>query len=194
LLGPFSKETGMMWPIAHASRKGLVEFVFGAIFFPAGVLLLQQAGVRSPEGVAATRPFALAGMLLLVAVGVVVFRIVRRREYPWLLALAAIALPFFDPTQAPYHGGFRVVVGVRDLVLIGVTAIFIAQSIRRADELERKIHLEALAWSYTIGIVLLLVYAMAADVLPPLRGSWVASGLLAAWVLSWLATSVWYQR
>ena len=83
--------------------------------------------------------------------------------------------------------------GVRDLLLIGATVIFIAQSIHRADELERKIHLEALAASYTTVVVLLLIQAMAADVLPPLRATWVASGLLIGWVVAWLVTS-WRYR
>ena len=100
----------------------------------------------------------------------------------------------FDPTQAPYTGGFRVIVAIRDLVLIGATVIFIAQSIQRADELERKIHLEALAASYTAIVILLLIQAMAADVLPPLRATWVASGLLIGWVVAWLVTSWRYQQ
>ncbi len=80
------------------------------------------------------------------------------------------------------------------MILIGAAVVFIAQSIARADELERRIHLEALAWSYTVVLVVLLVQAMASDVLPPLRATWVASGLLGGWVAAWLATSVRYQR
>ena len=158
---------------------------------PAGVLLLRQAGLRYLDHPAS--PLFWAGVPLLVLFGAVAFRIARRREYPWLLALAAAGLPLFDPTQAPYTGGFRVIVGVRDLLLIGATVIFIAQSIHRADELERKIHLEALAASYTTVVVLLLIQAMAADVLPPLRATWVASGLLIGWVVAWLVTS-WRYR
>lgn len=182
-----------MWPSERASRQGLVEFAVAAILFPAGVLLLQQAGLRYLDKTSSLPRF-LGGLALLVLFGVAAFRIARRREYPWLLALAAVALPLFDPTQAPYHGGFRVLVGVHDVVLIGAVVMFVAQSIQRADELERRIHLEALAWSYTAVVVLLLVQAMAADVLPPLRATWVASGLLAGWVAAWLVTSVRYQR
>ena len=182
-----------MWPTERASRQGLVEFAVGAIAFPAGVLLFEQAGIRYLDK-ASSLPRFFGGLALLLLFGIAAFRIARRREYPWLLALAAVALPLFDPTQAPYHGGFRVLVGARDVVLIGATVVFVAQSIHRADELERRIHLEALAWSYTAVVVVLLVQAMAADVLPPLRATWVASGLLAGWVVAWLVTSVRYQR
>src|SRR5574342_771666 len=148
-----------MWPTERASRQGLVECAVAAVLFPAGVLLLQQAGLRYLDKTSSLPRF-MGGLALLVLFGVAAFRIARRREYPWLLALAAIALPLFDPTQAPYHGGFRVLVGARDVVLIGATVMFVAQSIQRADELERRIHLEALAWSYTAVVVLLLVQAM----------------------------------
>jgi hypothetical protein len=182
-----------MWPTERASRQGLVECAIGAILLPAGVLLLEQAGRRYLDR-ASSLPRFFGGLTLLVLAGIAAFRIARRREYPWLLGLAAVALPLFDPTQAPYHAGFRVLVGARDAVLVGATVVFVAQSIQGADELERRIHLEALAWSYTAVVVVLLLQAMAADVLPPLRATWVASGLLAGWVAAWLATSVRYQR
>ena len=94
----------------------------------------------------------------------------RHFEYPWLLALAALAVLFFDPTKAPYFGSFRVIVAVRDVVLIAAAVLFVTQSTHRADELERRIHLEALAWSYTAVIIALLIQAMAADLLPPTAG------------------------
>jgi hypothetical protein len=181
-----------MWSTERASVVGFVECAAGAILLPAGVLLTRQAGLRYLDHRAAS-PLFWAGVALLGLFGAAAFRIARRREYPWLLALIAVALPMFDPTQAPYTGGFRVIVAVRDIVLIGATIIFIAQSIQRADELERKIHLEALAASYTIVVILLLIQAMAADVLPPLRATWVASALLIGWVVAWLVTS-WRYR
>jgi hypothetical protein len=181
-----------MWSTERASVVGLIEFVAGAILLPAGVLLTRQANLRYLDHPA--NPLFWTGVTLLVLFGAAAFGIARRREYPWLLALVAVALPLFDPTQAPYTGGFRVIVAIRDLVLIGATVIFIAQSIQRADELERKIHLEALAASYTAIVILLLIQAMAADVLPPLRATWVASGLLIGWVVAWLVTSWRYQQ
>jgi uncharacterized membrane protein len=182
-----------MWPTGRASQRGFVEFAVGALVLPAGVLMLRRAGLQYLDH-AGNRPLLWTGALLLVLFGVVVFRIARRREYPWLLALAAVALPFFDPTVAPYHGAFRVLVAARDVVLVGAVVLFVAGAVRRADELERRVHLEALAWSYAAVLVLLVVQAMAADVLPPLRATWVASAMLASWVIAWLAASVRYSR
>ena len=119
-----------MWPTERASRQGLIDFLVAAILFLPAVLLLREAGLRYLDQAASLPPFWTGGALL-IPVGVAVFRTARRREYPWLLALAAVAL---------------------------------------------------------------LVQAMAADVLPPLRATWVASGLLAGWVVAWLVTSVRYQR
>lgn len=181
-----------MWPLARASRQGLLEFAFGGVFITVGVLLLKQAGILYLD-TSTSLPRFFVALALLTLSGIAVFRIARRREYPWLLALAAIAIPLFDPTKAPYSGHFRLIVAARDLVLIAAAVLFVAQSTRRADELERRIHLEALAWSYTAVILALLIQTMAADVLPPIRATWVASGLLAGWVISWLVISIRYQ-
>ena len=181
-----------MWPTSRASRRGLIEFAIGAVALPVGIFTLEHAGQRYLE-TAWSGPRLLAGAALLVVAGVAVFGIARRREYPWLLALVAVAMPLFDPTQAPYDGGFRIVVAVRDLVLIGAAVLFVSHALRRSDELERRIHGEAVVWSYTAAVVVLLVHAMAADVLPPLRATWVASGLLAGWVVAWGVASRRYQ-
>jgi hypothetical protein len=182
-----------MWPTERASRAGLLEFAAGVVLLPAGVLLLQQAGLTYLDRARSLPRFSIgAGCLLLF--GLVVFRIARRRAYPWLLGLAAVALPFFDPTQAPYRGGFRSLVAVRDVVLILAALLFVASAARSRDELQRRIHLEALGWSYTAVLLLLLVQAMAADLLPPLHATWVASAMLAGWVVAWLVGSLRYAR
>jgi hypothetical protein len=182
-----------MWPTERASRRGLVDCVVAAAAFPAAFFLWQAAGVRYLDK-DASLPLFVGGVICLALFGAGVFRIARRREYPWLVAIAAVALPFFDPTEAPYHGTTRVVFAARDLVLIVIGIAFVAQSIQRADELERRIHLQALAWSYTVVVVLLLIQAMAADSLPPLRATWIASALLIGWVAAWIVTSIRYQR
>jgi len=182
-----------MWLPERASRRGLIECIVGAAAFPAAVLLWQSAG-RIYLDKSASMPLFWAGTALLVVFGGAVYDIARRREFPWLLVIFAVALPFFDPSQMPNHGlRTRIVFGLRDLMLMGAAVIFIAQSIRRGDELERRIHLSALGWSYTVAVVLLLVQALAADVLPPLRATWVVSLLLIGWVAAWLTTSLRYQ-
>jgi hypothetical protein len=182
-----------MWPTERASRQGLIECIVAAAAFPAAFFLWQSAGLRYLD-IRASLPLFLGGVICLAFFGGAVFRIARRHEYPWLIAVAAVALPFFDPTQAPYHRGMRIVIAMRDFALIVIAVAFVAQSLQRADELERRIHLQALAWSYTTVVVLLLIQAMVADSLPPLRATWIVSALLAGWVAAWIVTSIRYQR
>ncbi len=70
-----------MWPPERASRQGLLEFAAGAIAFPAGVLLLEQAGIRYLDKTNSLPRFV-GGLALLVVFGVAAFRIARRRDYP----------------------------------------------------------------------------------------------------------------
>lgn len=181
------------WPSERVTRAGLAELAVAAVTLPAGVLTLRRAGLasRTPD---AFWPLLAGGMAALVVCGVAVYRFVRRREYPWVLAFAAVALPLFEPAQAPYHLADRVVMGTRDLVLVGAAVFFLFRTIRGADELERRVHLEALAGSYTAVVVALVALALVEDQLPPLRGTWVASAMLGSWVVAWLASSLRYQR
>jgi hypothetical protein len=138
-------------------------------------------------------PLFLFGVTALGACGFALFRIVRRREYPWILAFAAIALPLFEPSRAPYAVGDRVVMAVRDLALAGATVAYVIRALLQADELERRVHLQALSWSYAVVVLALVTHALIEDVLP-LRGTWVASAMLATWFLAWLVASMRYQR
>lgn len=182
-----------MWPTERASRRGLLECIVAVIAFPAAFFLWQHAGVIYTDK-AASMPWFWAGLASLIVFGICVFRIAKRREYPWLIAVLAAALPLFDPTKAPYNHTQRAVIGIRDVFLIVGVAAFIAQSMQRGDELERRIHLQALSWSFTIVVVLLLIQAMAADVLPPLRATWIAAALLISWVAAWVVMSMRYER
>ncbi len=182
----------LVWPSERVSRVGLVEFAVAATSLVAGDVVLRRMGRQyMAPGAMMT---LVAGLAALVVCGVAVFRIVRRREYPWVLALAAVALPLYEPSQAPYGVGDRIAMGIRDLALVGLAVLFLTRILRRADELERRIHLEALSWSYSAVIVLLLAHAMVEDALPPIRGTWVASAMLGSWVIAWLGASARYQR
>lgn len=182
-------------PSERISRIGVMEFVCAAATLVAGTLLLRRAGLFNnyPER---TYYFylLLAGFIALFTSGWLVFRIVRRGEYPWVFGLAAIALPLFQPSVAPYTLGFRAVVAIRDLALIATAVLFVARSIRGADELERRVHVQAVSWSYIAIVLALVSYAMFEDVLPPLHATWVASALLASWVVAWTYESARYQR
>jgi hypothetical protein len=178
-------------PGERMSRRGVAEFLGAAVTLVAGVVLLQRAGLVYLER---PYPLLLLGLAALFSCGALVFRIVRRGEYPWIFGLAAIALPLFQPSVAPYAARDRVVFAVRDLVLLATAVLFVARSIHRADELERRVHVQAVTWSFTAVVVGLVSYAMAEDVLPPLHATWVASALLASWVAAWVYESARYQR
>jgi hypothetical protein len=88
----------------------------------------------------------------------------------------------------------RAVFALRDLALLGLAVAFALRAMKRTDELEQRIHSRALAWSYAAALVVLIAHALAEDVLPPLRGTWVASAMLGTWVVAWILTSIRYQQ
>jgi hypothetical protein len=184
----------MQWPSERMSRRGLAEFVVAAASLPLGVWALRRAGLTYLAPPSSWAPPFFVGFLALFACGLCLFAIVRRREYPWVVAFAAIALPLFEPAQAPYGVGDRVVFAIRDLALVGSVIFFVVRAVRRSDELERRTHLDALAWSYTTVVVALVCLALVEDVLPPIRATWVASGMLASWFIGWVVASSRYQR
>ena len=184
----------LQWPSDRMSRRGLADFVVAAIGLLLGVWALRRAGPTYLAPPSSWAPPLLLGFAALFACGFSLFAIVRRREYPWIVAFAAIALPLFEPARAPYGVGDRMVLAIRDIALVGAAVVFLFRAVAGADELERRTHLEALSWSYTIVVVALVCQALVEDVLPPIRGTWVASGMLATWFIAWVAASMRYQR
>ena len=184
----------LQWPSDRISRRGFADFVVAAAGLPAGAYLCRRAGLIYTAPASAVALPMLLGLAALVACGAALFAIVRRREYPWLVAFAAVALPLFEPSRAPYNAGDRMLMGIRDLALVAAVAVFLVRAIASADELERRTHLEALSWSYAIVIIALVAQALVEDVFPPLRGTWIASAMLAVWFVAWVAASVRYQR
>lgn len=83
---------------------------------------------------------------------------------------------------------------VRDLTIVAATIFFVGRILRTSDELERRVHLEAFMSAFTVVFVALILYASAEDVLPALRGPWVASAMLATWALAWIRACLRYQR
>ena len=182
------------WPSERMSRCGLIAFGGAALGLLLGTHLLRRAISFYPAPLGSHWPMAAFGLGALIACGCSLFVIVRRREYPWIVAFAAIALPLFEPSRAPYHLVDRVIAGIRDLVLVGASVAFVVRGVRHADELERRTHLEALSWSYGVIAVALVCSALVEDALPPIRLTWVASGMLAAWFVAWVVASLRYQR
>jgi hypothetical protein len=181
------------WPSERASRMGLAEFLIAALMLVAGLIVMRRTllDYTSPGAVRGV----LVGFAALVTSGFAAYRIVRRREYPWILGLAAVGLLFYEPLLSPTHNMVdRLAMAVRDVVLVSAAVYFLVRTMRSADELERRVQLEALSWSYSVVLVALIAYALAEDVLPPLRGPWVASALLGSWVVAWVVASIRYQR
>jgi hypothetical protein len=182
------------WPSERVSRTGLAESLAAALSLLVGVTALRRFGLAYPSPLSSHwGPFAV-GLLALSLCGFLLYRLVKRREYPWIIAAAALALPLFQPSEAPYNSVDRAVFAVRDLALVAVVVGFVLRTMRSTDELEQRIHLRALAWSYSVVLIALIAYAMAEDLLPPLRGAWVASGMLGSWVVAWFLASARYQR
>lgn len=182
------------WPSERASRTGLAEFLVAAVMLVTGVVVMRQTLLDYARPGAMR--FVLVGFAALVACGFAAYRIVRRREYPWILGLAAVGLVFYEPIPGAFGGSvfWRLTTTARDLALVGAAVYFLVRTMRSGDELERSIQLQALSWSYSVVLVALIAYALAEDVLPPLRGPWVASALLGSWVVAWVVASIRYQR
>jgi hypothetical protein len=181
------------WPSDRISRKGLVEFALAAAGLNAGIFALRRAGVTYLTPGATGTSALVLGLTALLLCGFALLRIVRRGEYPWILAFAAIALPLFEPSQAPYTRGDRMVMGVRDLALVSATVVYVIRALFKSDELERRTHLEALSWSYAIVVLALVCHALLEDVVP-LRGTWIASAMLGSWFVAWIVASMRYHR
>lgn len=182
------------WPTERASRTGLAEFLGAALCLLVGVAALQRGGLAYLSPLPSNWGPFIVGLSALSLCGFLLYRLVRRREYPWIIGAAAVALPLFEPSQAPYGQADRIVFAFRDLALLAVVFVFLLRVMRATDELEQRIHLRAVAWSYSVVLLTLIAYALAEDVLPPLRGVWVASAMLGSWVVAWLLTSVRYQQ
>ncbi len=180
------------WPSERASRAGLAEFLVAAAMLAVGVVVMRRTLLHytSPSAMR----WLFVGVAALVACGFAAYPMVRRREYPWILGLVAAGLLLYEPIPSPYAIVDRLAMAVRDIALAVAAAWFLWRTMRSADELERRIQLEALSWSYSVVVVALIAYALAEDVLPPLRGPWVASALLGSWVVAWLVASIRYQR
>ena len=169
------------------SRRGLWPAVVAAAGLWGGLALVLRAGHLST---APGREFAaslLAGFLLLVLAGWLVQRLARRRDYPWLMFVAAVAIPLYEPQAKPDTLFWRLTSGAYGLALVLVAVYAFARMVRRTDELERRVNHEALSFAFAASLVLVMAWSLLQDVLPPLQGLWVASAMIAAWLVGWNA-------
>jgi hypothetical protein len=142
-------------------------------------------------GIEAARARLLWGLVLLAFVGATVslLALLRRRAYRWLAAAAAFSLVAFDPGQYPSGvrwpwGGLRQRIGWATyvFVLLAASIAAVGWMVRRTDELEQRVNLQALAFAFGLTLAVALAWALLEDVLPPLRAAWVVVLMAAGWV------------
>jgi hypothetical protein len=151
----------------------------------AGLALLLHFGRHYLDPGWVLRVAALAGLVGLALAGWMVGRLVRRADYPWLMFVAAIAIPLFQPHNKPDTLFWRLFGGATGLVLVLVAVLAFVRMISRTDELERRINQEALAFAFGVSLLLAMAYALLQDLLPPLSGLWVAAAMIASWLVGW---------
>jgi hypothetical protein len=173
------------------SREGLLPALFGVAGLWVGLFLVQSFGIRYMEP--GRGRIGLAGLACLVLAAVAVTRLARRADYPWLMLVAALALPLFEPQNKPDTFGWRVFSGLYGLALVVFAAWAFTRMVARTDELERRINHEALAFAFALTLVLVMAWSLLSDVLPPLSGRWVAAGMIAAWLAGWNAATRRYR-
>ncbi len=112
------------WPSERVSRVGLAESLAAALFLLIGVAALRRFGLAYLSPFSANWGTLAVGFLALSACGFLLYRLVRRHEYPWIIGAAAVALPLFAPSEAPYGPVDRAVFAVRDMALVAVVVVF----------------------------------------------------------------------
>jgi hypothetical protein len=129
-----------------------------------------------------------AGHLVFALAGWMVYRLIRRRDYPWLMFVAASALPLYRAQNTTDRLAWvRAASVVLALALVVVAVYAFVRMVRGTDELERRVNQEALAFAFVATLVLVVGWSLLQEVLPPLRGLWVASAMIVAWLVGWNA-------
>jgi hypothetical protein len=133
--------------------------------------------------------YGLAGAAFLAGAAPAAVLLVRRADYPWLMFVAAAALPLFEPQSRPDTLAWRLFSGLFGLALVIVAVLAFVRMAARNDELERRINQEALAFAFAATLVLVMAWSVfqAQDLLPPVRGNWVACGMIVGWLVGWNA-------
>jgi uncharacterized membrane protein SirB2 len=167
------------------SREGLLPAVIATVGLWAGVALLVSFGQRYQDPRWTVRALFVCGLLCLVVAGVMTTRLARRADYPWLMFVAALAIPLYQPFNKPDTLLWRTVGAVYGLLLVLLAVYAFVRMVARTDELERRINQEALAFAFVLSLVLTLAYALLQDLLPPLQGLWVAAAMIATWLVGW---------
>jgi len=123
-------------------------------------------------------------------VAAAVFVLYRLGAYAWLAALAALAVPLFDPggypadTQWLWAGlRWRLAWSAYVLALLFVALLAVGRLARRTDELERHVNREALAIAFATSAALVLAWTLFEDLLPRLRPGYMVVLLVTGWLV-----------
>jgi hypothetical protein len=169
------------------SRRGLVPALVASLSLWAGLALALRYGKRYVDADRELYASLLVGVLGLALAAWMVHRLVRRRDYPWLMFVAAVAIPLYEPQAKPDTLSWRLFSALYGLALVLVAVYAFVRMVRRTDELERRVNHEALSFAFAASLVIVMAWSLLQDVLPPLRGLWVASAMIAAWLVGWNA-------
>ncbi len=167
------------------SRDGLVPAVLAVAGLHGGVALLVFFGRHYHIPAWQFGAAYLTGALGLVLAVWVTARLARRGDYPWLMVVAALALPMFQPQSKPDSVFWRRFGAVYGLVLVAIAVYAFVRMVSRTDELERRVNQEALAFAFATSLVLAITYSLFRELLPELQGVWVAAGMIATWLVGW---------
>ena len=171
--------------------SGVPWFVVAVLATLGGAALATRAGLEAPSF---TLVVLLAGTLaLLVLAGLAAWQLVRRGIGSWLLPLAALNLVLLQPGRAGEARTWRLEWGVMGLLWTCAAVLVFARSLRRADELERRLHLEGTFLGLAAALLAAVAYALFEPRLPALRAQWVAVGLLVAWWAGFLTAARRYR-
>jgi len=170
------------------SRKGLLPAAVAAGGLWVGMALVLHFGHHYLDPAGAPVGALAGGAAVLVAAGLMVGVLLRWRDYPWLMFVAATALPLYraeNTTDRLAWVRASSVLFALAVVVVAVSAF--VRMVRRTDELERRVNQEALSFAFAVTLVLSVAWSLLQDALPPLRGLWVASAMIAAWLVGWNA-------
>jgi len=135
----------------------------------------------------------IAGLASILVGGLAAWWLARAGLYSWLLPLAALNLVLLQPGRAGDSRTWRLEWGVMGLAWTLAAVLVFARLLRRSDELERRLHLEAAAFALAFGLLASVLYALFENRLPELRGQWVAVTLLLSWWVGYLAMARRYR-
>ncbi len=168
------------------SDSGELWFVIAAFGSVGGGWLAQQAvssAAVASGGAATPGDWAklVAGVASIFVAGFAVWRLARIGSYSWLLPVAAVNLWLLRPGRAGDVRTWRLEWSVMGLVWTLAAVLVFARLLRRSDELERRLHLEAASLALGTCLLAAVVYGFFENHLPVLRAQWVAVAMLLAW-------------